>query len=59
VKIISASRRTDIPAFYSEWSMNRIWAGYVRWQNPFSGVPCAALLLPQGVAAIVFWSKNC
>jgi len=58
MKIISASRRTDIPAFYSEWFMNRIRAGYVRWQNPFSGVPYQVSLRPEDVSAIVFWSKN-
>lgn len=58
MKIISASRRTDIPAFYAEWFMNRIHAGYVRWQNPFSGVPYTVSLRPEDVSAIVFWSKN-
>ena len=58
MKIISASRRTDIPAFYAEWFMNRIHAGYVRWQNPFSGVPYTVSLSPEDVSAIVFWSKN-
>jgi hypothetical protein len=58
MKIISASRRTDIPAFYAEWFMNRIHAGYVRWQNPFSWVPYTVCLRPEDVSAIVFWSKN-
>ena len=57
--IISASRRTDIPAFYSEWFMNRIRAGYCLVPNPLnmrqvSHVP----LHPSDVEAIVFWSKN-
>jgi len=34
--IISVSRRTDIPAFYSEWFMNRIKEGFVYVQNPFN-----------------------
>ncbi|NTW52740.1 MAG: DUF1848 domain-containing protein, partial [Chlorobiaceae bacterium] len=34
--IISASRATDIPAFYPEWFFNRLRAGYVRWTNPFN-----------------------
>ena len=34
--IISASRRTDIPAFYSEWFINRIKAGLVMTRNPFN-----------------------
>lgn len=58
MKIISARRRTDIPAFYSEWFINRIRAECVRWTNPFSGVPYTVSLQPNDVAAIVFWSKN-
>ncbi len=34
--IISASRSTDIPAFYSEWFINRLRKGYVKWVNPFN-----------------------
>ena len=56
--IISASRRTDIPAFYAEWFMRRVSEGCVRWLNPFSGKPHQTSLLPHDVAAIVFWSKN-
>ena len=37
--IVSASRSTDIPAFYSDWFMERLKAGYVKWFNPFNGVP--------------------
>lgn len=58
MKIISVSRRTDIPAFYSEWFMNRIRDGYVRWVNPFSGVIHQTSLRPEDVMAFVFWSKN-
>ena len=36
--IISASRSTDIPAFYADWLINRIEEGYVQWKNPFNGV---------------------
>lgn len=35
--IVSASRATDIPAFYADWFFNRLEKGYVRWRNPFSG----------------------
>lgn len=58
MKIISVSRRTDIPAYYSEWFMNRIRDGYVRWPNPFSGVIHQTSLRPEDVMALVFWSKN-
>lgn len=35
--IISASRSTDIPAFYSDWFFHRLKVGYSAWRNPFSG----------------------
>lgn len=57
--IISASRRTDIPAFYSEWFMNRIREGYLYVQNPFNTNKFKKVdLSPSKVDAIVFWSKN-
>jgi DNA repair photolyase len=57
--IISASRRTDIPAFYSEWFMNRIKAGYVLVKNPFNKALVSKIPLnPELVDCIVFWSKN-
>ena len=37
--IISASRSTDIPAFYSEWLFNRLKEGYAKWINPFNRRP--------------------
>jgi hypothetical protein len=58
VKVISVSRRTDIPAFYSEWFMNRIRDGYVRWVNPFSRLVHRISLRPEDVMAFVLWSKN-
>ena len=58
MKIISASRRTDIPAFYSEWFMNRIRDGYMRWVNPFSRLVHRISLRPEDVMAFVLWSKN-
>ena len=36
--IISASRSTDIPAFYADWFFHRLKAGYSAWTNPFNGV---------------------
>lgn len=58
MKVISASRRTDIPAFYSEWFMNRIRAQHVRWRNARSGINYTVSLRPEDVGAIVFRSKN-
>lgn len=57
--IISVSRRTDIPAFYSKWFMNRIQAGYCLVPNPLNMKQVSRVSLhPSDVEAIVFWSKN-
>jgi len=57
--IISASRRTDIPAFYAEWFINRIRAGYCTTPNPFHRQQVARIsLLPEEVDVIVFWTRN-
>ncbi|MFW6281743.1 MAG: DUF1848 domain-containing protein [bacterium] len=57
--IISASRRTDIPAFYSEWFMNRIRNEYFYKVNPFNKNQVKGIsLAPKDVDAIVFWSKQ-
>jgi hypothetical protein len=54
--LISASRRTDIPAFYAEWFIERLRAGAVKWVNPFSGDPQHVSL--ARARAVVFWTKN-
>lgn len=57
--IISASRRTDIPAFYSEWFFNRIKEGYVLVRNPMNIHQVSRInLSPDVVDCIVFWTKN-
>jgi hypothetical protein len=57
--IISASRRTDIPAFYSEWFMNRVRAGYCLVPNPFNRNQVSRVsFAPVDVDAIVFWTRN-
>lgn len=57
--IISASRRTDIPASYSAWFMNRLRAGYCVVPNPFYPSQVYRVsMLPEDVDVIVFWSKN-
>lgn len=57
--IITASRRTDIPAFYSEWLMKRIEAGFFINVNPFnSGQRRRISLLPEAVETMVFLTKN-
>lgn len=56
--VISASYRTDIPAFYGEWFMQRVREGYVRYKNPYGPQVVTVSLKPEDVQAIVFWSKN-
>ncbi|OEH91132.1 DUF1848 domain-containing protein [Bacillus solimangrovi] len=57
--IISASRRTDIPAFYSVWFMNRIDEGYYVKVNPFNAKQRKVVsLTPENVTCFVFWTKN-
>lgn len=57
--IISASRRTDIPAFYSEWLMNRLKEGYALIPNPRNADRLGRVeLSPENVDCIVFWTKN-
>jgi len=58
MNIISVSRRTDIPAFYSLWFENRLKAGFTEYLNPFSQKKFKVSLLPIDVSAFVFWSKN-
>lgn len=57
--IISASRRTDIPSYYSEWFFNRLKEGYVFVRNPMNAHQISKIsLLPEVVDGIVFWTKN-
>jgi len=57
--IISASRRTDVPAFYSDWFMKRVEAGYCDVPNPFNPKQVTDVSLkPEDVEVIVFWTRN-
>lgn len=57
--IISASRRTDIPTYYSDWFFNRIKEGYVLVRNPMNAHQISKISLsPEVVDGIVFWTKN-
>lgn len=57
--IISASRRTDIPALYPEWFVNRLRAGEVLVPNPYNRKKVKHVFLsPETVDCIVFWTKN-
>ena len=54
--IVSASRSTDIPAFYADWFFHRLEKGYSAWINPFNGVK--SYVSYENMRFIVFWSKN-
>ena len=57
--ILSASRRTDIPAFFSDWFFNRIKAGFVLVPNPRNPKQISKIpLSPESTDCIVFWTKN-
>lgn len=57
--IISASRRTDIPTYYSDWFFNRIKEGFVLVRNPMNIHQISRIkLTPDVVDGIVFWTKN-
>ena len=54
--VVSASRSTDIPAFYADWFFERLRRGYSAWTNPFNGV--RSYVAYCNTRFIVFWSKN-
>ena len=54
--IISASRSTDIPAFYAKWFFNRLAKGYCAWYNPFNLQKMYISF--ERCRVIVFWTKN-
>lgn len=57
--ILSASRRTDIPAFYLDWFLNRLAAGEVLVRNPMRPNQVSRIdLKSEPVDGIVFWTKN-
>ncbi len=57
-RIISVSRRTDVPAFYGDWFMGRLKDGFAGVVHPFGGQKYIVSLKPRDVACFVFWSKN-
>ena len=56
--IVSASRSTDIPAYFPKWFVSRFngGRGYVKWFNPFNQKPVYVSF--EKTKVIVFWSKN-
>ena len=57
-RIVSVSRRTDIPAYYGQDFLRMLQAGKVEIRNPFGGKTYQVDLRPEAVACFVFWSKN-
>ncbi len=57
-RIISVSRRTDIPAFYGDWFMQRIAEGFAGVVHPYGGKRYLLSLRPEDVVCFVFWSKD-
>lgn len=58
MKIISASRRTDIPAFYGDWFMKSLANGFAGYVNPFNAKKNIVSLKKNDVSSIILWSKN-
>lgn len=57
--IISVSRRTGIPALFSEWFYTRVKRGYVLLRNPYTPMQVGLVTLtPDRVDGFVFWTKN-
>lgn len=56
--IVSASYRTDIPAFYGDWFMARLKAGAARVRNPYGGAELTVSLQRRDVDGFVFWTRN-
>ena len=57
--ILSVSRRTDIPAFYGDWFINRLKEGVVYVRNPMNIHQISKIpLSPEKIECIVFWTKN-
>lgn len=54
--VVSASRSTDIPAFYTDWFFHRLDKGYSAWTNPFNGIKYYVSY--EDTKFIIFWSKN-
>ena len=56
--IVSASYRTDIPAFHADWFRARLADGVCRVANPYGGKPFSVALRGDGVDGYVFWTRN-
>jgi len=57
-RIISVSRRTDVPAFYGDWFMERVREGFAGVVHPFGGKRYLVSLRPEDVTCFIFWTKD-
>lgn len=56
--IVSASYRTDIPAFHARWLMARLAAGFAEVRSPYGGAPYRVALGPPDATGFVLWTRN-
>jgi DNA repair photolyase len=56
--IVSASYRTDIPAFHAAWFLARLGAGFAEVKNPYGGAPYRVGLKPPEATGFVLWTRN-
>jgi hypothetical protein len=56
--LVSASRRTDLPAFHSRWLLGRLRAGFCHWVHPYTGRVARVALDPGSVLGLVLWTRN-
>lgn len=56
--VISASYKTDIPAFYGDWFQKQLVQKFVETQNPYNNKKSIVSLAPEDVDAFVFWTRN-
>ncbi|MBI4874802.1 MAG: DUF1848 domain-containing protein [Acidobacteria bacterium] len=56
--LVSASRRTDIPALYAPWFLRRLREGFCHWIHPFNGQVRRVSLRPADTLGIVCWTRQ-
>ena len=57
-RVVSASRRTDVPAFHHRWLIDRLREGWCEVRHPFTGVRSRVDLSPEAVIALVMWTRD-
>lgn len=57
-RVISVSRRTDVPAYHADWLLERLREGWCEVTHPFTGAKRRVDLRPEAVVALVFWTRD-